>query len=340
MANTASHGGEETTSKAVVFETLYEGRGRILSSAQLTQRLDMSRQAVNKIIAALREEGVPIESIPQKGYRLGDIESAETLSPTLMEYFLRDNPCFSSFIFMKQAESTQSVIKKYARQNEPEGLVAVAEVQTEGRGRRGRTWQSAAGKNLMFSVLLRPKLRPGDVQLLNLAAGMAVKKTLIEEFGLACELKWPNDILCGGKKICGILSEAAGEPDRLYYAVTGAGVNVNAAAEEIDEELRDTATSIYIETGRFTPRWRLLTALLANFAKLLLPLATKDGPSELISLYRTECDTIGREIKVTQDEETFTGKAVDVTTEGAIVVETAEGAKIFVAADVHHLRLA
>ncbi|MDO5116517.1 MAG: biotin--[acetyl-CoA-carboxylase] ligase [Synergistaceae bacterium] len=336
----AKNNRNETNSRAKLLETLLEAQGEIVPGSQLTQRLSSSRQAVFKTICALREEGLPVESIPQRGYRLAETENLQALSPTLIEFFLLENPLFKRCVYMRETDSTQKVLKKMAAQDAEGGVVALSEIQSEGRGRRGRSWCGAPGKNLTFSVLLRPKLKPGEVQLLNLAAGLAVKESLREYCGIPAELKWPNDILCRGRKLCGILSEAAGESDRIYYAVTGIGLNVNTAAEDFPEELRASATSTLIESGRSIPRWKLLIKLLERFAVYMELLASREGAEKLLALYRLGCDTVGREVRVIQDGETFTGRAVGISAEGALIVLTGEGEKIFAAADVFHLRMA
>ena len=313
MAKTA---GEET-SRTKLFELLIENPGEVVSSSRVTERLSASRQAVFKAACALRDEGLPVESLPQKGYRLGDMEAVQALAPTAVEYFLRANPLFGKFLYFQEADTTQSVIKSLARQEAPAGIVACAETQSAGRGRRGRSWAGTPGKNLMFSVLLRPKLKPGEVQLLNLAAGLAVKETLRAMYSIPAELKWPNDIL---------------------YAATGIGLNVNMETDDLPPELREVATSALIESGKILPRWRVLVTLLGAFARYAELLDTKSGGAELLSIYRRECDTLGKEVKVIQDDETFTGRAKNVTSEGALVVEINSEEKIFAAADVHHLR--
>lgn len=333
-------GFEEAANKTEAFRLLYEGRGSVMPGSALAARLGISRQAVNKIVNSLKEEGLPVTSIPQKGYALGDTDGCDSLSPALVEYFMKDMPPFRRFIYAEETDSTQKLIKMFAQAGEKEGLAAAAGTQTEGRGRRGRTWQAPKDKNLMFSLLLRPALKTGEVQLLNLAAGMAVKRTLKQAASIPCELKWPNDILCGGKKLCGILSEAAGEPDKIYYAVTGIGLNVNMEAGDFPEELRETAASLKTETGREWPRWKLLIGILKEFSALLRLLEEKDGAQRLAELYRAECDTLGRNIRIIQDDETATGKAVGITPEGALIANTEDGTKIYAAADVQHLRLA
>lgn len=327
------------TSRYRLLECLAESEGQFVAGAVLTERLKLSRQAIHKLVSALREEGLDIGSFPQKGYLLRNIAETDSMSVTLIDFLLRDNAVFNKSIYFPKITSTQQAIKKIAQQDAPEGIVAVADEQTEGRGRRGRTWHAPASKNLLFSVLIRPELRPGDVQLLNLAAGMAVRSVMRERYNLDARLKWPNDLLVNGRKICGILSEAAGEPDRIYYAITGIGLNVNFTEEDMSEDVKDIATSINIEKGHTVPRPLLLSYILERLAAFVQDLKKADGKGKLLFSYRKECDTLGRKVNVVQDEEMFTGTAVGITEQGALIVKTEEEEKIFAAADVHHLRM-
>ena len=331
---------DEQSSRAVLFKILAAAKGAAVPSSILTERLCSSRQAVFKLVNSLREEGVQIDSEHQKGYRLPVFSGCDAFSPTLVEYLLRDNKIFHNCLYFRETGSTQTVIKKLAQQDAPQGIVAVTDSQTEGRGRRGRVWQTPPGRNVTFSVLLRPHLKPGEVQLLNLAAGIAIRRAADACCKIKTELKWPNDVLVNNKKLCGILSEAAGEPDRIYYAVTGVGLNVNLTAEDFGADIRDTATSLLLETGGKVARPALLASVLGEFADLIETLDAPGGAAELIRVYRRECDTLGRKVRVVQDNEEFTGEARDVTEQGALVVSVYGNDKIFAAADVHHLRQA
>ena len=328
-----------TTSRCRLLEYLALSEGDFVPGSVLTEKLGFSRQALFKHICALREEGLEITSVPQKGYMIKNLIETDRMSQTLIDFLLRDETLFNKSIYFPTITSTQHAIKRLAQQDAPEGIVAVADEQTEGRGRRGRFWHAPASKNLLFSVLLRPELKPGDVQLLNLAAGLAVRSVLKDQYMVDARLKWPNDILVNGRKICGILSEAAGEPDRIYYAVTGIGINVNFTEEDMGEDVKNIATSIKIEKGHTVPRPLLLSQILHSFSSYILDLKKMDGKEKLLSSYRKECDTIGREISVMQDEEKFTGTALGITEQGALIVRVGEKEKIFAAADVHHLRM-
>ena len=332
-------GKDLTNSRCRLLEYLAGYEGEFVPGSVLTDKLGFSRQALSKVVSALKEEGLDIISAPQKGYMIKNVRETDRISPTLVDFLLRDDPIFVKSIYFPRITSTQHAIKNLARQDAPEGIVAVTDEQTEGRGRRGRSWHAPVSKNLLFSVLIRPELRPGDVQLLNLAAGLAVRSVLSGVYGLDAKLKWPNDILVNGRKICGILSEAAGEPDRIYYAVTGIGLNVNTTEGELEEEYRNIATSIMIEKGEAVPRPLLLARILKALSSLIIGLKRPEGKAKLLSVYRNECDTIGREVSVLQDDEKFRGTAVGITEQGALVVKAGNEEKIFAAADVHHLRM-
>lgn len=331
--------GDKSNSRFRLFSLLAEANSQIVPSAHLKGNLGMSRQAVFKLARALREEGLNIESVPQKGYALKKLKETDALSPTLIDYLLMHNKIYTKCLYFSEVDSTQLILKSLAAQDAPEGIIAVADQQTQGRGRRGRAWHSPYGKNLYFSTLLRPKIAPGDVQLLNLAAGIAVRGVLRDLHGVDAELKWPNDVMSGGRKICGILSESAGEPDRVYYTITGIGVNTNLAKEDLSSQIAETATSILIESGKKTARPFLLAQIFSSFSDMAALLCDANGKARLLDIYRKNCSTIGREVRVIEDDREFIGIAKDITEQGAILVNVENTDKIFTAADVHHLRL-
>lgn len=330
---------DKSNSRFKLFSLLAAAGSRTVPSAYLKENLGISRQGVFKTVQALRDEGLKIESIPQKGYALKNVDEADVMSPTLIDYLLRDNEIFTKCVYFPEVDSTQHILKKMAQQGAPEGVVATTDQQTQGRGRRGRAWFSPYGKNLYFSALLRPRIAPGDVQLLNLAAGAAVLRVLKERHGIAAGLKWPNDVMASGKKICGILSEAAGEPDRVYYTITGIGVNANLSREDLSAEIAGTATSMLIESGKRIARPFLLAQIFSGFAELSSLLRDENGKARLLEIYRENCSTLGRQVRVTDDDQEFIGTAKDVTEQGALIVNVKNMDKVFAAADVHHLRL-
>ena len=313
---------EESANRAVAFKVLYENRGSVVSSAALTEELGISRQAVNKIISSLKEEGIPVVSIPQKGYMTGDVENCDSLSPALVEYFLAECPPFRRFIYADETDSTQKIIKKFAQAGEKEGLVAAAGLQTEGRGRRGRSWSAAKDRNLMFSMLLRPRLKPGEVQLLNLAAGMAVKAAVNDLTGLKCELKWPNDILCGKDKVCGMVSEILVKDGRRLLTI-GIGIDVNADESDF-AAIKRPVTSLKIQLGRSLNREELLRQIVLRL-EAALSQVQREGIRPWVDEWRKMDQFIGHAARIVEGGKILPGTILDINDDGSLLFCTESG---------------
>ena len=319
---------------------LAESPGTLISSAALTERLGITRQAISKIADGLRLEGIPLTSVPQKGYRLEGEPDPEGFSPAWAEWLLRDLPLGHPLLFFPLVDSTQTPLKDLARQGAPQGAVAVAQRQDAGRGRRGRGWESPIGGGLYFSVLLRPSLLPGQVQLVSFAAALAVQEGLHRLLGLETEIKWPNDVLLEGRKLCGILSEAAVEPDRVHHVVTGMGINVNLTVSQFPEELRPRVATLKDRVGRSVPRASVLASVLEALGERMEALSAPGGDGTLLEDYRRQCATLGRPVRVELDQGSLEGRALSVDPDGALRVRDREGREHrFAAADVFHLRL-
>lgn len=311
---------------------------KFISSENIAKELNLSEESIFKHINSLRGEGLRIDSTPDKEYKLHLLSKMDSISPTFTKYLLKNNHIFHTYLAFDKIDSTQTVIKKLALEKAPQGVVATAEFQNLGRGRRGRSWANSKGKNLMFSILLTPKLKPGKTQLLNLAVALAIRTVLSTEYGIAADLKWPNDILVKDKKICGILSEVVGKPNDNCYVITGIGLNVNMKEEDFNDEINKIATSMLIESGKFVSRIYLLVEILNQITAALKMLYTDEGLSRLLTTYKKTCVTLGKEITVTQDNETYSGIATDITDQGALIVKINGKDKIFFAADIKHLR--
>jgi BirA family biotin operon repressor/biotin-[acetyl-CoA-carboxylase] ligase len=243
-----------------------------------------------------------------------------------------------------EMESTQTAAKSAARGGAPHGAVFVTDFQTAGKGRRDRTWNSNPGTDLTFSVILRPDIEMQHAPLLNLAASLSVcglLKQFFRDRDGFLSIKWPNDVLAGGKKICGIICETSGSGEGLDYAVLGIGVNVNGTLPDmpkLDSPDRPEVTSIRIELGRELDLPRLLAGLLVELEKFSGMTTSEDGRSELIETYKKNCSTLGKKIKIFSDEGEFEGEAVGIESDGAITVTGTGGAVTFRAADVIHAR--
>lgn len=324
--------------KIGILRILSSGSGHDrISSGQLGKDLGISRQAVWKAVEALREEGIEIESLPHRGYCLKGV-SGNDLSPSWLGLLLEKCPWGHPVLHWNELPTTQDVIKQMARNGAPEGVLCLTEEQILGRGRLGRQWISPPRGGIYMSLLIRPKMAPTRVQLLNLAAGLAVRQALKDLFGLQVHLKWPNDLLWQEQKICGILSETASEADRVHFAVTGIGLNANISAGQFPADIGQRATSLAIVLGRNVHRGEVVAAIVRGLHGRIRALEKPLGADELVTEYREHCHTLGRNVRVITDTGDVEGVARDVDSSGALIVSTEHGLLTFGAADIIHLR--
>jgi BirA family biotin operon repressor/biotin-[acetyl-CoA-carboxylase] ligase len=294
-----------------------------VSGADLAGQLGVTRAAIWGHIEQLRQLGYEIEAGPHFGYRLvgvPDVLHADDLLARLgkRKVIGRDIRVF------EQTTSTNDVIEKLARDGVKEGAVVFAESQTKGRGRLGRKWISPGRKGLWFSVLLRPDLRPQETTQLTVASVTALRRAIQSETGLHPEIKWPNDIVIGGKKVAGILTELSAELDRVRHVILGIGVDVNLGAGEFPPELRKLATSLKIESGRAISRAELATAILreldADYARIC-----GGGFAEVADEWQEHCKTIGRQVTIQIGERRIRGRAESLDDDGALLLRTDHG---------------
>ena len=294
-----------------------------VSGADLAGQLGVTRAAIWGHIEQLRQLGYEIEAGPHFGYRLvgvPDVLHADDLLARLgkRKVIGRDIRVF------EQTTSTNDVIEKLARDGVKEGAVVFAESQTKGRGRLGRKWISPGRKGLWFSVLLRPDLRPQETTQLMVASATALRRAIQSETGLRPEIKWPNDIVIGGKKVAGILTELSAELDRVRHVILGIGVDVNLVAGEFPPELRKLATSLKIESGRAISRAELATAILreldADHARIC-----GGGFAEVADEWQEHCKTIGRQVTIQIGERRIRGRAESLDDDGALLLRTDHG---------------
>ncbi len=233
------------------------------------------------------------------------------------------------FLLFDSVDSTNSEAKRRADEGAEEGLLILSEEQTAGRGRRGRAWTSAKGEGICMSLLLRPNISPDRASQLTLVMGLAVCDALREACGLEAQIKWPNDIVCDGKKVCGILTEMSAAAERIRYVVIGVGINVDT--DRFPDDLARLATSIRQQTGAETDRASLIAALLGRFEEDYdLFLDTRDL-SNLKDRYNAHLINRGREVCILDDtnasDETggSTGIAQGIDSRGALLVATSAG---------------
>lgn len=289
-----------------------------ISGEQISNMLGISRTAVWKNINKLRSEGYEIESVTNRGYRI--VKTPDIVSGLLPRTeFIGQNV---SYIY--ETDSTNQEAKRNFEM--PDGTVFVSEVQNGGKGRLGRGWSSPAGVGIWMSILLKPDIPPGKVSAITLAAGLAVAEAIP-----GSGIKWPNDVVIGGKKICGILTEMSAEMERVNYVVTGIGVNVNI--EEFPADISEKATSLLIETGERHSRADLAERILENFEAVYKRFLEK-GFSGISREYKRYCVTLNKEVNIIDSNESVRAYAVDIDDDGGLIVEINGKKKVVTAGEV------
>jgi BirA family biotin operon repressor/biotin-[acetyl-CoA-carboxylase] ligase len=291
-----------------------------LSGEALAARLGLSRTAVWKRINRLKAQGSAIAGSPRRGYRL--LAPPDKLLPAEIALGLQARRLTGPVHYFEGLASTNDLAKELAAKEAPEGTLVVAESQSRGRGRLGRQWDSPPGVGLYVSLLLRPPLPPSEMPQITLTTAVAVARALKRVTGVAPGIKWPNDLLLGGKKLGGILTEMETESDQIRYLVVGLGLNVNNPA--FPKELRALATSLALTTGRQFSRVQLLQAWLEEFEALYDRFLAREFPA-ILEEWRSLTVTLGRRVTVRQGPLTICGQALEVTPDGALLVREDSG---------------
>ena len=230
--------------------------------------------------------------------------------------------------FAREIDSTNLWIKRLAKEGAPEGTLALAEFQSAGRGRLGRSWEVPEGTSVMMSILLRPKFEPQYAPTLTLVMGMAVAKA-VKSLGFDVSIKWPNDVVVSHKKICGILTEMGVRDGKIDYAVIGVGINVNI--REFPEEMADKATSLYLEGGREFDRSQIPGLVMEAFEKYYEKFAATCDLSGLKEEYESILANYNQPVRVLA-KEPYEGVARGITDGGELLVEKTDGTIVAVSA--------
>lgn len=269
----------------------------------------------------------------KEGYTL--VGSPDVLAPAEIKAGLKTSMMGKNIHYFKETESTNILARDMAGSVD-EGTVVIAESQTGGRGRMGRKWISPEG-GIWLSVVLKPRMQPLHAPRITLLAGVAVAKT-IRNIGLPAKIKWPNDVLINGKKVCGILTEIGAEMDSIQYVVVGVGIDANVDTETFPEEFRDSSTSLKNELGHDINRVEFVQRLLSEFESLYMKFQ-KEGFSSILEEWRNMSATIGEWVKITTQSRIIYGEAVGVDSDGALILETGEGRlEKIVAGNCEHLK--
>ena len=291
----------------------------VVSGTKIAEELGLTRSEVWRLIGQLRENGVAIAGHPSIGYQLEAMP--DLLLPDILAPLLTGTMFAGRVHHYFRAGSTNALALDAGAAGTPEGAVFLAEEQTAGRGRGGHTWHSARAEGVYCSVLLRPHLPPAQVLLLSMAAGLALRSAVLEATGLNADLKWPNDLLLGNKKFCGVLTEMHSEVTRVRHVVVGIGLNVNQ--KSFPESLREHATSLYLESRTVCSRVELVAVLLKSLDREYRALTVEPEARESI-LHRFQeysSWTNGCPVRV-EDDGSFSGITEGLDAQGFLLVRT------------------
>ena len=313
-----------------ILEYFRKAGGNYVSGEEISKDLHVSRTAIWKHINVLKERGYIFESSTRKGYRL--IYAPDLLTPLEIEGVLHTESFGRNVVYFEMTASTNEEAKKAARKGAEEGTVVVTEEQTMGKGRLTRGFYSPFAKGIWFSLILRPKFFPMEASKCTLLAAVGVCRGIrrlgLEEAGI----KWPNDILCGDKKLVGMLCEMSASMEKIDYIIMGIGINTGMKKSEFPEEFRESATS-FLNEGIHVSRKELLAAVLAEL-EAEYKVAQEEGFDRVLEDWRKLSVTLGKDVRVIFGNENYIGKAVDIDRDGCLLVETEKGIRRIMAGDV------
>lgn len=306
--------------KAEILKVLREADGHV-SGQELCERLGVSRTAVWKIIGQLKEEGYQIEAVRNRGYLLKEAADVVTEAELLSQ--LGTAWAGRRLEYFEKTDSTNIRARVLAEAGAPHGTLAVADCQEAGKGRRGRNWSSPPGTGAFMSLVLRPSFKPQSASMVTLAAALAVSEGIWRAAGLRCQIKWPNDLVYGGRKLCGILTEMSTEGEDIRYVVVGIGINVNT--EAFPPEVEKTATSLKLELGRSVKRSQVIGAVMGAFEEYYQVFERTADLSGLMEEYNRRSANLGKQVTVLDPAGEYRGEALGIDSQGSLLVRLPDG---------------
>ncbi len=304
-----------------------------LSGERLSKDLSVSRAYIWKTIKELGADGFVIDGVSNKGYKLmvcPDKLYGYYIASKLDAAFIGANSIKS----YETLDSTNNRAYRLAEDAVAEGLLVVAESQTSGKGRAGREWVSPENVGLYFSIVLKPKLHIEKIPSVTLVAALSIIQAIKDKFGLEFQIKWPNDILFRGKKVCGILSEIKAEPDKVDFLVLGIGINVNTE----EKDLPENGDSLKVILDRHIERVPLLADILKKFEDNYNTYKTQ-GFESLIGKVKENMVTLDQDVIIEESDSKNIVRAIDIDSRGALIIEESNGTKRSVySGDVHLIK--
>lgn len=295
--------------------------GDFVSGQELCEKLGVSRTAVWKVIRQLEMDGYEIEAVRSRGYRMK--ESSMVYTETEIKSLLKTRWAGRSLVFLDEIDSTNQEARRQAELGAPHGTLVIAEQQHSGKGRRGRSWESPKGSGIWMSLLLRPQFEPQLASMLTLVAAMAVDEAIRTVTGIETGIKWPNDIVTDGKKLCGILTEMSTEVDAIQYVVVGIGINANMT--EFPDAIRETASSLKLASGQDIHRAALVAEVMnawEHYYEIFLETLDLSGIREE---YNRRLVNTKREVRVLAPKGDYSGISHGINDTGELLVELPDG---------------
>lgn len=297
---------------------IFRKREGFLSGGELSRLLKVSRAAIWKHIEKLREQGYEIDAQPHLGYKL--LSVPDRMLPEEITWQLGTKVIGKKVYSYEKTDSTMDIAQRLAGSPDSEGICIFAEEQTKGRGRLGRSWQSPKSKGIYLSVILKPDISPDEAPKITLLAAVAVANAIRQACSLTSLIKWPNDVLIDNLKVCGILTEMSAEVDRTKYIVVGIGLNANIKKSDLPRG----ATSLSNEFGSKISRVQIAKEILRQIDKLYSSFK-EEGFDIVIKHWRDMSATLGCRVRVNYHNRKIEGQAMDVDTQGALVVRLDNG---------------
>ncbi|MBI4459060.1 MAG: biotin--[acetyl-CoA-carboxylase] ligase [Acidobacteria bacterium] len=304
-----------------LIDLLMENATVVLSGTRIASQLRVPQSTLWEWMERLREAGAEVRGLPGSGYQL--VKVPDILTSATLRRNLHDGKFGCHVHHFYKIDSTMNEAGRLAAGGAPHGTLVLAEEQTAGRGRFGRTWFSERSAGIYLTLILRPELSPSAAPILTLLAGVALAEVLQESSGLPMDLRWPNDVLTNGKKCAGILVEMTAEPERIAYVLVGIGVNVNH--ERIPEDLAAEATSLRLEAGHTFSRLEILilgVKRLEHYYNRLL----EEGAGAIVERFsQISSYACGKRVRVSDGAQTLTGVTAGLTPEGILLVRRHDG---------------
>lgn len=310
---------EWVTMKTEILKLLRATDGYV-SGQQISEQLGVSRAAVWKAIRRLQDEGYQVEAVRNKGYHI--VGTPDVMTKEELDSLMKTRWAGRNILYYETTDSTNLRIRQAGDEGAPHGTLAVADRQTAGRGRRGRTWESPAGSSIYMSVLLRPDIAPNKASMLTLVMALSVAEG-IQQCIPIIQIKWPNDIIVNGKKLVGILTEMSAQVDYINHVTVGVGINVNMTA--FQEEIADTATSLCLECGHAVKRAPLIAAVMERLEENYEIFLETEDLSGLMERYSALLVNRDRDVRIIGEKETYQAHAIGIDRTGELIVRREDG---------------